>query len=177
MRIVGLDEARRSASMLRNAESNTLPEALARVQHAKEQLVAIRQRQAASNASIEEFSAQHTRISGEFMLNGMGEQIVTLDFGGTLFTEKPLASFGGEVRNWNPDLEYTIIGKGEFPTVSCVIVGWSTVHKPPERLLYSGCRMAVVVTGWHTQKMFIHWHIEGVALQGPASYDPIPLVE
>lgn len=126
--------------------------------------------------NLEAIAAKHKTLSGEFMLNGTGEAICDLMFpDGVRFTEKPLMSFGGEVRNWASLTESTA-GAGNYPSISVVIVGWMTKPRPPESLLYEGVRLAVVTDGDYRQKMFVHWHVEGMSLGGPVDYQPIPLV-
>lgn len=77
------------------------------------------------------------------------------------FIEKPALTFGAEVTD-------SIIEAGAFPTVSAVVVSWTMVHE--QRLgggYYTGCRLALVVSGRDGQRFSINWNAEGKAVRAP----------
>jgi hypothetical protein len=103
-----------------------------------------------------ENSAGQTRLSGQLMLSNPGEKSISVTFPFS-FADKPLLSFGAEMRDGDEPVN------GNFPTVSVVIGGWTTVDNPPYSRLYTGCKLLVVTTGPSQQRLFIHWHLDGIA--------------
>lgn len=114
------------------------------------------QNKAISIADIEQTSAGVTKLSGQIRVDSPGEVEVPLVFP-VFFSEKPLLSFGGELKVGTDAVP------GSFPTVSVVIGSWSLSDASPTMLIYKGCKLLVVTTGHPTQRMFIHWHLEGIA--------------
>ena len=114
------------------------------------------QNRAISIADIEETSAGVTKLSGQIRVDSPGEVRVPLTFP-AFFSEKPLLSFGGELKIGTQAVD------GNFPTVSVVVGSWKISDSYPNILIYKGCELLVVTTGHPTQRMFIHWHLEGIA--------------
>ena len=114
------------------------------------------QNKAISIADIEETSAGVTKLSGQIRVDSPGEVEIPITFP-AFFSEKPLLSFGGELKVGTEPVP------GSFPTVSVVIGSWSISDLSPSILIYKGCKLLVVTTGHPTQRMFVHWHLEGIA--------------
>ena len=111
-----------------------------------------------------ESAAGQTRLSGQLMLSNPGEKAVSVTFPFS-FADKPLLSFGAEMRTGDEPVN------GNFPTVSVVVGGWITVDNPPYSRLYNGCKLFIVTTGPPQQRLFVHWHLDGVAYSSDISED------
>lgn len=105
-------------------------------------------------------AAETTRISGEFPFQGAGEGKVDVIFP-VMFMEKPIFTFGAEV----PDSQTIVSGK--YPTISAAVAEWKMLERPPITRLYYGCSVIVVVGGYQSQKLIVHWSLEGTALMNP----------
>lgn len=116
-------------------------------------------------ADIEQTSAGITKLSGQVMLDGPGEGRFPITFP-ISFSEKPLLSFGGELKIGTEPVP------GNFPTVSVVVGKWITTQVPPFQLNYTGCDLLIVTTGHVAQRMFIHWHLEGMAYNNTTDDSP-----
>jgi hypothetical protein len=124
-----------------------------------ESLNAIRNKvrtQERTKEGIQDMSAGHTRVSGQFMLNAPGEAVIPVKF-----SEKPTMSFGSEMRESDP------LQPGFYPQLSCSVAGWFTEDSPPNLQLYTGCNLVVVMLGPPTLRMYVHWHMEGNAFTNP----------
>lgn len=116
-----------------------------------------------------EHKARVHRISGKFMMNGVGEATQDVNFP-VKFFERPNLTFGGEL---SPD---AVLTDGSFPTVSVVVVRWNieepevtTTDSTPERRYYVGATLAVVTTGHSSNSMWVHWTMEGKAIVNPVA--------
>ena len=115
---------------------------------------------ASQAAGSKEFAAGPTRISGEFPFQGAGEGKVDVVFP-VMFTEKPMFTFGAEI----PDGQ--TIASGAYPTISACVAEWKMLERPPITRLYYGCSVLVVVGGYQSQKLLVHWNLEATALTNP----------
>ena len=71
------------------------------------------------------------------------------------------------MRDWNETTEKSIIGKGQYPTISVVVVGYVVEDTPPLKRIYKGAKLAVVTGGNTFQKMIVNCFFTGKALVGP----------
>ena len=124
-------------------------------------------RKASDRARLEDSVARTQVVSGQFLLNGVGEIAKEVVFP-VKFVEKPLLSFGGELsENSSPT-------DGSFPTVSVVVGGWNLEipgvenQETPDRKYFVGANLLVVTTGVD-ESMWIHWHMTGVAITNPVA--------
>ena len=114
------------------------------------------------NQTTEDMStaqAGQTRLSGQFMLSNPGEKEATVYFP-FKFAGKPLLSFGAEIPTGDKPTP------GNFPTVSIIIGGWLTQDNPPYTQLFYGAKFLMVTTGPPQQRLYIHWHLDGIAYGG-----------
>lgn len=77
------------------------------------------------------------------------------------FIERPLFTFGGELD------ENQSASAGRFPTVSAVVLQWEIEELDKYRKYFIGANLGLVTTGATTQRMWVHWRMEGKALLGP----------
>lgn len=168
-----LDAAAEAAARLRSAQGR-----LAAEQAQAARFTSLTQRRQSELENLEAISNKHMTVHGEFMLNGAGESVNEVLFPkDVVFTEKPICSALGEMRDWNRDMEVILVGAGKFPTISTVIVGWIIEDNVANNLrLYKGFRMACVISGWAHMKMIVHWTADGMGMGGPTSYEPAPIV-
>jgi hypothetical protein len=113
-------------------------------------------------------AAGQTRLSGQLMLSNPGEKSISVTFPFS-FADKPLLSFGGEMRDGDIPVD------GNFPTVSVVVGGWSTVDNPPYSRLYTGCKLLIVTTGPPQQRLYVHWHLDGIGYSSNIPDDRISI--
>lgn len=102
-----------------------------------------------------------TRVTGFVDIQGAGEVAVEIEFP-VWFTEKPSASFGGELAEGH-SAEAT-----NFPTISIVILRWITATRGLGTY-YSGAVLGVVTTGVSDHGMIAHYQLEGKAMQNPVA--------
>lgn len=166
-----LDAAAQAAAQMRSASN------LAAEQAQAARFTYQAQRRQSELENLEAISNRHMTLHGEFMLNGAGESVNEILFPKDVaFTEKPICSALGEMRDWNRDMETLLVGAGKFPTISTVIVGWVVEDSVAKNLrLYRGIRIACVVTGWPHMKMLVHWTADGMGMGGPTNYEPLPI--
>ena len=115
--------------------------------------------------AMEQFSGSElTRLSGEVLFAGAGEGRADVVFP-SMFVEKPMFSFGGELPLGQPIIDRN------WPTVSVIVTDWLTLTRPPFTRLYYGASLLIVCGGLDTQKLIVHWHMDGKTM----SADPIDM--
>lgn len=111
--------------------------------------------------SYNDMSASENFFKGTVRVNGAGEASVPVTFPKP-FTEKPhLVGFAAEI------LEGDTIGTGFMPTISIIVLGWTTEERPPVSRLFRGAELGVVSTGLVHQKMMVNYMFSGKALENP----------
>lgn len=115
-----------------------------------------------SEIEVASVEAAQTHLSGEFMINSVGESKVDVLFP-VVFTQKPLITVGFELKEGEDYVD------GFMPTGTGMVLRWNTKRKPPISQFFVGCTIGVVVTGEQHHKFIGIWHATGLALT-----DPVP---
>ena len=110
--------------------------------------------------ALDDMAGTYRVLHGQFMINSAGEAEVEIDFP-FKFTEKPLMSFGFEMRDGEPYV------RGQMATGSAMVIDWKTEERPPLNRFYTGCTLGVVTSGLQYQKMIGVFHASGMAFTNP----------
>lgn len=114
----------------------------------------------ADTKGFNDMAAGPTRCSGQFLLDSAGEAEVQVNFP-VKFSQKPLLSFSGELRSADMN---TIT---RMPSLGVMVLSWIMEDNPPFSVLYTGAVLGVVSEGPPGQRMFVTWHMDGVAFSNP----------
>lgn len=119
------------------------------------------QQQEVNKRGQRDMAADKMFLSGEIRVAGAGESKAYITFP-VKFSEKPHLSFGAEVT------EGDALAPGFMPSVSVVILGWTTQERPPTSRLYTGAQLGIVTEGVFHQKLVVHWNLIGTAITSPS---------
>lgn len=123
--------------------------------------VNVQQHQRASDTSSRrDFESRPFILQGQFLTEGEGEVLRTVQFPVT-FIELPFLKFGASL-----EINQQLL-VGNFPTISVVACNWQTELRGDQTYLYKGCDLAVVTSGANGQKMWVNWEFTATALTNP----------
>jgi hypothetical protein len=135
-----------------------------------EQFRSVMRRGALEREDMASIEPQFSSVLGELQISGIGETIAQIQFRTLKFTEKPLFTYGAEVRGGMNDMSQ-LVGQGKMPTMSACVLDWITEDRPPTSRLFVGAYLGIVTSGVSSLRSSIHWRVEGTALVGPTSYE------
>jgi hypothetical protein len=121
------------------------------------------QRAAAEQQNIREAGVTITKATGRLLIYQPGEVIVPISFP-TYFTERPTFTYG-----WEYDTDYLPVSQN-FGGGWAAVSKWSVVNASQGFDGYfTGAEIAVKCVGTSEQQMWLHWSMEGKALQNPVN--------
>src|SRR5690606_6232292 len=107
-----------------------------------------------NQAQADEFASRVFTVSGERLVDGIGEVVVDVNFP-VSFTQKPLMQYGSEL-----DANQTV-SDGSFPTVGVTVLRYNIKRGDLDQLYYIGATLAISITGSSSQKTWLHYHVSG----------------
>lgn len=128
--------------MLKNANKNLLNKEIARTR-------------------VSSSTAQNERYNGETLIAGIGEFVVLVAFP-VAFTERPHFTFG-----WEYDTDFKPV-PGSFAWGVPVVSKWERIQQNAGfEGYYVGAELSGIMHGTKNQQVWLHWTMEGKALQNP----------
>lgn len=107
-------------------------------------------------------AAKVFKVSGRGKIIGDGETSVNVSFPVT-FTDRPAFSYGSELAARQVDR----LQGGSLPQVTAMVAAWDKVETAVSGMfLYRGASL-IIVTENNPLYVFVHWHVEGMALHNP----------
>lgn len=131
---------------------------------AARQLAVEMNRQTSNDVSKSSFEGSPYAFSGQFLVNGAGELLKSVNFP-VSFIERPFVFIGGCLDdNYSPT-------DGEFPYVVGCVARYDTVvsGNQVEQKLWRGATLSVVTSGSSDSKFWVNYMFTGVALSNPVS--------